>query len=208
MTTFFDGRSGVGVVQKRKFFELRNHYDLTDESGYPAGTIDQAKQSPLAWLARLGTSLDTMLPTTLQAVDHTGAPVLLMHKPWFTWKVTVSDPSGRTIGSVSRRMRIGKPVYALVGADGQTPIGEVRAEDWRSRNFSVVGPNDAEIGRVTKQWRGLLTEIATDADSYAVTFSHDATSDQRAMVFAGVLTVDLIQKQKDAGGGIGDILTS
>ena len=208
MTTFFDGRSGIGVHQKRKFFELRNHYDLSDESGAPAGVIDQAKQSPLAWLARLGTSLDTMLPTTLHAVDTGGQPVLVMHKPWFSWRVTVSDPGGRTIGSIARRMRIGKPVYALTGADGQTPIGEVRAEDWRSRNFAVMGPDEVEIGRVTKQWRGLLTELATDADSYAVTFSPSANSDQRAMIFAGALTVDLIQKQKDSGGGIGDILTS
>ncbi len=32
MTNFFDGRSGIGVHQKRKVFELRNQYTLTDES--------------------------------------------------------------------------------------------------------------------------------------------------------------------------------
>lgn len=207
MTDFFDGRSGIGVHQKRKVFELRNQYTLTDESGGDAGGVQQAKQSALAWLARLGTSLDTMLPTTLDVADASGQRVLTLDKPWFTWKVTVRDVDGRTIGLIARRMRVGKPVYTLTGPDG-ADVGEIRAEDWRSRNFQVVDPAGQELGRVTKQWRGLFTEVVTDADSYAVTFAPHATSDQRAMTFAGALTVDLIQKQKDSGGGIGGIVGS
>ena len=207
MTGYFDDRSGIGVHQKRKVFELRNQYTLTDESGADAGRVEQAKQSALAWLARLGTSLDTMLPTTLDVTDASGQRVLSLDKPWFSWKVTVRDAGGRTIGVIGRRMRVGKPVYTLIGADGGG-VGEIRAEDWRSRNFQVVDPAGQEIGRVTKQWRGLFTEVVTDADSYAVTFEPRATSDQRALAFAGALTVDLIQKQKDTGGGIGNIIGS
>lgn len=207
MTTFFDGRSGIGVHQKRKVFELRNQYTLTDESGGDAGRVQQAKQSALAWLARLGTSLDTMLPTTLEVADASGRRVLSLDKPWFTWKVTARDRDGRTVGVIGRKMRVGKPVYTLSGPDG-ADVGEIRAEDWRSRNFQVADPAGQEFGRVTKQWRGLFTEVVTDADSYAVTFEPHATSDQRALAFAGALTVDLIQKQKDTGGGMGTIIGS
>jgi hypothetical protein len=56
--------------------------------------------------------------------------------------------------------------------------------------------------------RGLFTEVVTDADSYAVTFEPHSSSDQRALAFAGALTIDLIQKQKDAGGGISNIISS
>lgn len=207
MTGFFDGRSGIGVHQKRKVFELRNQYTLTDESGAAAGHVQQAKQSALAWLARLGTSLDTMLPTTLEVTDPDGRPALVLEKPWFTWKVAVADPGARTIGTISRRIKVGKPVYALTAPDG-SDIGEIRAEDWRSRNFAVVAAGGGELGRVTKQWRGLFTEVVTDADSYAVTFEPHATADERAMTFAGALAVDLVQKQKDTGGGFGGLLGS
>ena len=205
VTAFFDGRSGIGVHQRRKIFELRNQYTLTDESGAAAGTVEQAKQSPVAWIARLVTSLDTMLPTTLHVADPTGTPALVLHKPWLTWKVTVSDPGGRRIGTIARKMRVGKPVYVLLDAAG-SEAGEIRAKDWRSRNFRVTDPAGTELGSVTKQWRGLFTEIATDADTYAVTFAPQASSDQRALTFAGALTVDLIQKQKDTGGGVADLL--
>ena len=206
MTAFFDGRSGIGVHQRRKIFELRNQYTLTDEAGADAGRVEQAKQSPMAWIARLATSLDTMLPTTLQVVDPAGDPTLVLDKPWFTWKVSVSEPGGRRIGTITRKLRVGKPVYVLTDAAG-SDAGEIRAKDWRSRNFQVTDPAGTEVGAVTKQWRGLFTEIVTDADSYAVTFAPHSSNDQRALIFAGALTVDLIQKQKDAGGGITDVLS-
>jgi uncharacterized protein YxjI len=205
VTAFFDGRSGIGVHQRRKIFELRNQYTLTDEGGGDAGRVEQAKQSPIAWVARLATSLDTMLPTTLHVSDTSGTTALVLDKPWFTWKVTVSDPTGRHIGTITRKLRVGKPVYVLTDATG-TEAGEIRAQDWRSRNFQVTDPAGTELGAVTKQWRGLFTEVVTDADSYAVTFSPQASGDQRALTFAGALTVDLIQKQKDAGGGVSGLL--
>jgi len=207
VTTFFDGRSGIGVHQRRKVFELRNQYVLTGEDGSDAGRVEQAKQSAIAWLARLGTSFDVLLPTTLDVTDASGAAVLVLHKPWFTWKVTVTDPDGRVIGTIARRVRVGKPVYTLTDPH-DVEVGEVRAQDWRSRRFEVLDPSGTAIGRVTKEWRGLFTEVVTDADSYAVTFEPHATSDQRALTFAGALTVDLVQKQKDAGGGIGGMLSS
>lgn len=207
MSDFFSTRSGIGVHQRRKFFELRNQYELSDESGQPAGTVEQARQSAIAWLARLGTSFDTMLPTTLHVAAADGTEVLTLHKPWFRWEVSVTDAAGRTIGRIKRVLRIGKPVYSLTSTGG-AQVGEIRGEDWRSRNFQVLDGTGVEIGRVTKNWRGLLTEAFTDADSYAVTFSQSANADQRALTFAGALTVDLIQKQKDTGGGIGNILNS
>lgn len=204
---FFAGRAGLGVHQRRKLLELRNQYTLTDETGAPAGVVEQRTQAALAFAARLLTAMDTMLPTTLDVYDADEQPVLQLHKPWFTWRVTAARPDGRVIGSVNRRLRIGRPVYEILDAEDR-PGGEIRGEDWRSRNFGVTDASGVEVARVTKQWRGLLTEALTDADTYAVTFAETATPEQRALAFAGCLTVDLIQKQKDAGGGIGGALSS
>ena len=196
MARFLEGRSGIGVHQRRKFFELRNSYTLTDETGQTVGKVEQSRQSSLAFLARLGTSLDVALPVTLEVTDSGGQPVLLLAKPWFGMRVAVSEPGGRVIGAITRRLRMGKPVYALEDGSGAV-AGEIKARDWRSRTFTMLDPAGIEMAQVTKQWRGLLTESFTDADSYAVTFSPAATADQRALAFGGALAVDLIQKQKD-----------
>lgn len=207
MGDFFEARSGIGVHQRRKFFEMRNQYTLSDESGAEAGKVEQKKQSAFTFIARLMSSLDVMLPVTLEVTDAAAQPVLTLAKPWFTMKVTVSDPDGRTIGVIGRKIRMGKPVYRLMGPDG-AEVGEIKGQDWRSRNFEVLDSGGASIGHVTKQWRGLLTEAFSDADSYAVTFEPNATCDQRKLAFAGALAVDLVQKQKDTGGGISTIIPS
>lgn len=192
---FFSGRSGIGVHQKRKVFELRNQYTLTNEDGSEAGKVEQDRQSPLAFLVRVLSSLDAALPVTLTINDTAGAEVMSLKKPWFSTKVKASSASGDEIGTIKRKMRIGKPVYEM--SRGGDELGVIKAEDWRSRNFSIQDGAEREIGRVTKKWRGLLTEAFTDADSYAVEFDAAASTNQRALALAGALAVDLIQKQKD-----------
>ena len=52
---------------------------------------------------------------------------------------------------------------------------------------------------MTKKWRGLLTEVVTDADSYAVTFPMSTDDSVRQLALAAALAVDLTMKQKDYG---------
>jgi uncharacterized protein YxjI len=110
----------------------------------------------------------------------------------------VSAGDGTLLGRVTKRIRLGKASFTVTAADG-APVGELRAENWRARDFRFDDVSGAEVARVTKQWRGLATEVFTDADSYAVTFA-PATDDRlRNLSLAASLAVDLTMKQKDYG---------
>jgi uncharacterized protein YxjI len=194
---FFGGRAGIGVNQKRKFVELRNQYTLTDDQGQEIGNVEQKKQSPVAFILRLVSSLDVMLPVTLNVTDSSDQPVLTLHKPWFKWGVEVSDATGSDLGVVKKQIKVGKAVFQVQGAGG-APFGHLKAENWRARDFRLEDTGGTEIGRVTKQWRGLLSEALTDADSYAVTFDQSASAETKALTLASALAVDLIMKQKDS----------
>lgn len=197
MTTFLQDRSGIGVHQRRKVFEMRNQYELSDEAGGKVGAVEQVGQSPFTFIVRLMSDWDVVLPVTLSVSDAVGAEVLKLVKPWFRYAVTVSDGSGATIGVVRKRVRLGKAVFTVFGPDGTTVLGEVKAENWRARNFRIDDATGTEVARVTKQWRGLLTEAFTDADSYAVTFEATTTEPMRSLALASALSVDLTMKQKD-----------
>lgn len=189
--------NAIGVRQRRKFFEMRNQYDLVDETGATVGVVEQVGQSPLTFLARLFSDLDLWLPVTLDVKDASGATVLRLHKAWFRLQVDATDPATASrIGSVRKRLRLGKANFDVTSPDGNL-VGTLRAQNWRARDFALVGAGDRELGRVTKQWRGLLTELATDADSYAVTFPPDADDTVRRLMLAAALSVDLTMKQKD-----------
>lgn len=196
MQEFFNARGGVGVHQKRKLVELRNQYTLTDDAGQEIGKVEQKKQSPLAFILRLATSLDVALPVTLNVTDSNGQEILSLHKPWFRWGIAVSA-GGRNLGKVQKQLRVGKAVYEVTGPDGKE-FAHLKAENWRAKDFKLEDPTGGEVGRITKTWRGLVTEMFTDADSYAVTFAPEATPESKALALASALAVDLIQKQKDA----------
>lgn len=194
--TFLAARSGIGVHQRRKLMELRNQYELTDEAGQAAGRVEQVSQSAFTLIARVASDLDVVLPVTLEVRNTSDRTVMRLDKPWFRMRVSVSDGDGRPVGTVAKRIRLGKAVFDLHDPSG-APVGEVRAENWRARDFRVDGPAGVEVARVTKQWRGLATELFTDADSYAVTFTPQADATTRALALASALSVDLVLKQKD-----------
>lgn len=196
MSSLVAGRTGVGVHQNRRFIELRNQYTLTDDVGVEVGRVEQTKQSPLAFLARLFGDMDIALPVTLSITNADGQEELRLHKPWFRYAVAVRDSDGRQIGSVNKRIRVGKAVFTVVGDSGQE-VGSLKAENWRARHFRFEDPSGREVARVTKSWRGLLTEAITDADSYAVTFDDLTDTTTRNLALAAALAVDVTMKQKD-----------
>ena len=113
-------------------------------------------------------------------------------------RVTVTDANGALLGHVRKRIRLGKAVFTVTGPSGE-PIGKLLAENWRSKDFRLEATSGVEVARVTKKWRGLLTEVFTDADSYAVTFPMSTDDGVRQLALAAAIAVDLTMKQKDYG---------
>jgi len=196
--TLVTGRSGIGVHQRAKVFEMRNQYILTGETGEEIGNIEQVDQSRFTFLARLVTDLDVTLPVTLTVITSAGTLDMRLHKRWFRYKVRVTGGDGSLLGHVHKRVRLGKASFTVTGPAGE-PLGHLRAENWRARDFRFDGPSNTEVARVTKHWRGLLTETLTDADRYAVTFAPLSVDSLRRLAVAAALAVDLTMKQKDYG---------
>ena len=189
---------GIGIHQKRKFFELRNEYTLVDQTGMTIGTATQERQGFITLLARIGSDLDVALPSTIVVRDAAQTPVLEVHKPWFTSTVTVRTPDGQSLGSIRWKIRLGKRRFNLLGPGGEQ-LGEVQAQNWRARDFLVVDTQGNQVANVTKKWRGLFSETFTDADSYAVEFMPGLQDPLRSLAFGSALAVDLVMKQKDTG---------
>lgn len=195
VTTALVDQPTLVVEQIRKVFELRNQYRIFDESGDQVGAVEQERQSSWTFLFRLGTDLDVALPVTLNIADASGSTVLVVHKPWFRMTVQVSRPDGSPVGTIRKRIRMGKARFTIT-ADGRE-VGEVRAESWRARDFAVVDAQDTEVARAAKEWRGLATEMFTDADTYVVRIQPDTSEPLRSLALAASLTIDLVLKQKD-----------
>ena len=183
------------VRQKLKLVELRNDYDVLDPTGRQIGAVVQATQSPLAFLARLFTSWDVTLPITLHIYGPGARLELVVRKPWFTWRCQVLRPDGLPVGEITKQVRLGRARFTLLDPRGAR-LGEVRAHNWRAKDFSVLDAAGQPIARVTKRWAG-LRELFTDADTYVVEVSPTAVDPLRSLAVATCLVIDVVMKQKD-----------
>jgi uncharacterized protein YxjI len=183
------------VKQRLKLVELRNEYAVLDQHGRQIGAVFQATQSPLAFMARVFTSWDVALPITLHIVGPGTVPELVVHKPWFTWRCRVTRPDGQPLGEITKQVRLGKARFTLLDPRG-AQLGEVRAHNWRAKDFSVLDGAGQPIARVTKKWAG-LRELFTDADTYVVEVSPSAVDPLRSLAVATCLVIDIVMKQKD-----------
>jgi uncharacterized protein YxjI len=185
------------INQKLKLIELRNEFRIFDQHGNQIGVAVQARQSPLAFLARIFSDLDVALPMTLEVRDRAGGIALTLHKPWFRMACSVTRGDGMELGTIRKRIRLGKARFSLLDPSGRD-IGEVRAHNWRAKDFSVLDSSGQELARVNKKWAG-LRELFTDADNYVIQLNPAAPDPMRGMAVASVLAIDTVMKQKDTG---------
>ena len=185
------------INQKLKLIELRNEFRIFDQYGNQIGVAVQARQSPLAFLARVFSDWDVSLPMTLEVRDRGGAVALSLHKPWFRMQCTVSRGDGLELGHIRKKIRLGKARFSLLDPGGRE-VGEVRAQSWRAKDFVVLDASGMELARVNKKFAG-LRELFTDADNYVIELNPAATDPMRSLAVASVLAIDTVMKQKDTG---------
>jgi uncharacterized protein YxjI len=183
------------INQKLKLIELRNEFKIFDQHGNQIGVAIQARQSPLAFLARVFSDLDVALPMTLEVRDRGGGLALTLHKPWFRMACSVTRGDGMELGTIRKRIRLGKARFSLLDPSGRD-VGEVRAHNWRAKDFSVLDASGQELARVNKKWAG-LRELFTDADNYVIQLNPAAPDPMRGLAVASVLAIDTVMKQKD-----------
>ncbi|HUH07624.1 MAG TPA: phospholipid scramblase-related protein [Egibacteraceae bacterium] len=187
-------RSTLVINQKAKLVEVSVEFGLLDEYGMRVGEIRQVGQSPLVGLLRVANSLDPLLPIAFEIRDASGIPALVLSKPWFSWRVSVSHPDGSTLGHVQKQLRVGKPRFAIQDVAG-AEIGSVQAENWRAWDFAVCDVHGQEVARVTKKWEGLAKSVFTNADNYVVQIDDWLSDPLRSLAVAAVVAIDTIVKQ-------------
>jgi hypothetical protein len=93
---------------------------------------------------------------------------------------------------------IGKINFGLHDVTDQK-LGEIRAENWRAWNFSIIDVSGQEVARITKTWEGLAKTMFTTADDYLLDVQPACTGTLRWLVFASAISVDLALKQDSRG---------
>ncbi|MEK7448475.1 MAG: phospholipid scramblase-related protein [Planctomycetota bacterium] len=185
------------IKERVGFVKLTDTYDILDpESKQPLGV---AKEEIGAFFKLLRLIINkTLLPTTVNVYEtNQTQPVLSIRKGGlFTSKVSVMDKNGTKIGYFKAKLFAIGGGFWVYNTQGQQ-VAEIKG-DWKGWNFKFLGPNNTELGTVTKKWAGIGKELFTSADNYIISIN-DTVKEQsltNTLLLAAGLAIDIVYKEK------------
>jgi len=118
-------------------------------------------------------------------------------------KLEVSSPPGTTIGFVKQKWTCIKPKFDICDGDGNVAL--VILGPWCTYScagdveFKIMTPDEShEVGRISKQWTGLLKEAFTDMDNFGITFPMDLDVRCKATLIGAAFLIDYMFFEKKA----------
>uniref|UniRef100_A0A6M2CS89 Phospholipid scramblase n=1 Tax=Rhipicephalus microplus TaxID=6941 RepID=A0A6M2CS89_RHIMP len=149
-------------------------------------------------------------PFDIKLTDNAGNEVIHLQRdlrcssccfPCCLQKLEVSSPPYTPIGYVAQEWSICVPKFRVENAEGETVL---RIEGpfctWSicgDVEFKVLSKDGAvEVGRISKQWSGLLKESFTDTDNFGVSFPMDLDVKIKAVLLGALFLIDYMFFEK------------
>jgi len=199
------------VKQKRELleafigFETKNRYSVKNSLGQK---IYSAKEDTDCCTRNC---CGPVRPFDLDIYDNFNRRVLTLNRPlrctsclFFCClqKLTVHDNFGNVLGYLTQQWSLFKPVFKVKNANHETVLRiegpvctfSLCGSDVKFKVLSRDGT--VQVGTISKQWSGLLTELLTDADHFNVSFPMDLDVNIKAVLLGAVFLIDFMFFEK------------
>lgn len=195
-----DRHDEVFVAQRKELaemfgFESRNKYAI--EAGSEA--IGYAAEQGRGFWSTLGRwFVGHWREFEIQAFDPARNPWFRAHHPFrfLLQRLDVYGANGSTIGAIEQRFTLLTKRFDVTDARGAV-LFTVDSPLWHPWTFTFHrGGEEAAV--VQKRWSGALTEVFTDADRFRVGFGPAVRGDERVLVIAAALFIDLVYFERKA----------
>lgn len=185
-------------------FETKNKYVVKNAMGQP---VYRAKEDTDCCTRNC---CGPIRPFNMMILDNFEKEVIHLHRPlrcqscWCPCclqSLEVSSPPGNVIGKVEQNWSILGPKFSVKDANGETGLiikgpfctyamcGDVE--------FKVMTPDGStEVGKISKQWTGLLREAFTDADNFGISFPMDLDVRAKATLLGAMFLIDFMFFEK------------
>ncbi len=165
-------------------FEMKNKYSILDPEG--AEIYLAAEES--GFLGRW--FLKSARPFTMHIFTPSGQPVLNLVRPFkfIFYRIDIFDGSGTLLGSVVKRWAFFRRVFSVLNTAGNE-IFRIVGPFFRPWTF-LIHKEDREVGKISKQWGGILREAFTDADQFGVQFPPGLDVQTKSILLGAVFLID------------------
>lgn len=199
------------VKEQVKFLAAHATYDLYDaDTEEPVGTAEETI-GPVVQLLRWFVSKQLMPARVEVREKPDDSLVFTIGRGWYLFRsrVEVHDAQGGLVGYFRSKLISWSGGFYVYDRRDQL-FAEVKGNFIGFKYRMLTPDGRVELGRVTKQWTGLVKEIFTSADTYLVEVNDDLDEQPLAkmLVLAAALATDMIFKSESrtAGGDLTDVL--
>jgi uncharacterized protein YxjI len=186
-------------------FETRNKYRIRDENGRDLLYAAEQQKGLLGFLGRQ--VFGHWRSFEVHFFDNSRQPVMRGVHPfrWFFQCLELRSRDGRLIGTIERQFSILTKRFQVHDAQGRVVL-EVTSPFWRVWTFPFMRGGQ-ERARIAKKWSGLGSELFTDRDNFLVEYlERSLTEDERALVLAAAIYIDLMYFEAKGEGGVINLL--
>ncbi len=188
------------VRQKRELaeligFETRNKYSISTEQGEVAFAAEQQKGF-LGLLMRQFLGHWRTFEIVFFGVDRQPLFRALHPFRFFFQRIEVYTPDGRLVGALQQRWSFFMKRFDVQDALGNLSL-EMRSGFFRFWTFPFLR-GEKQVGSIEKKWTGLLNEAFTDKDTFLVQMTPDLKPDERILMLAAAIFVDLQYFERQA----------
>ena len=193
------------LKQKRELAEIligiegRNSYELKDQDGKILLVLQEQGNGIWLWIKRnlfrahRSLEIAVMSPTNGQTLATIQRPF------YFFWSdIYLLDQGHKLLVQIHRRFALFKGKYDICDQSNNL-IGNVEHPFLRLWSFKIFNRTGHEVGKISKQWGGILKEIFTDADTLALHFTQSVSKELMWGGFLTLVTVDFDYYEENAG---------
>jgi len=178
-------------------FEMRNRYEVFDQSGQAVLVAQETDTGVAAFLKRM--FLGPTRPFNVQITESaTGRVLLQLDRPFrfIFHELQVRDGDGRELGTITRRWSWFRRIYAIKSAQGHEM--EIFGPFFKPWTFELKDAGHV-VGHIRKRWSGLGTEMFSDADNFGVELGQLSTPEMKALAFAATVLIDVVHFERAKG---------
>ncbi|XP_065841128.1 phospholipid scramblase 1-like [Oscarella lobularis] len=190
----------VELLEMITGWETANKYDVKNSMGQRV--YFAAEQNSCFQLQCCGASREF----NLTIVDNAQREVIHLYRPLrctsccfpcCLQELVVEAPAGQPVGYVKQRWTLWIPEFDICSADGNVVLKIVGpCCTWSCGSdveFKIFTPDkQTEVGKISKQWSGLVKEMFTDADNFGITFPLDLDVKMKAVMLGACFLIDFM----------------
>uniref|UniRef100_A0A8C6SWH9 Phospholipid scramblase n=1 Tax=Neogobius melanostomus TaxID=47308 RepID=A0A8C6SWH9_9GOBI len=190
----------VEVVEALVGFESNNKYEVRNTMGQNVFYAVEENDC----LSRQ--CCGPMRPFTIHVLDNFGQEIITVMRPlkcmscFFPCclqELEVQAPPGNTVGYITQQWHPMSPKFTVEN-ELKEPVLKINGPfcGWSCLpdvDFEIITMDDiSKIGKISKQWSGLLREAFTDADNFGIQFPMDLDVRMKAVMIGACFLIDFM----------------